>query len=273
MQKYKRQIVIGDVHGCFNELMKLLEKLKFNPQEDRFICAGDLVDRGPDSAKVVQWFRENNEKYPENVQCIMGNHDLKHCRYYENQLEIERNPKRRNIVNELSPEKKAIYKSFSKEDLQWIGELPYYLNDNELGKWVVVHAGMQPSRTLWEQSSDRLCHIRFVDKRSLKLVKLNQDFTNPEGSLFWADLYEDQWNIVYGHTVHSLEDPEIQRAHNGSWLIGIDTGCCFSGRLTAFIIPEDPNKIITKEDFVQVSAENTGFNRNYIKSSWKKKKK
>lgn len=52
----KRTIVVGDIHGCYRELMLLLEKVKYDENEDALISAGDLVDRGPDSARVVKFF-------------------------------------------------------------------------------------------------------------------------------------------------------------------------------------------------------------------------
>jgi len=58
--------VIGDVHGRYKELMTLVRKL---PKDAKLIFVGDLIDRGPDSAKVVKFVRENN--YP----CVMGNHE------------------------------------------------------------------------------------------------------------------------------------------------------------------------------------------------------
>lgn len=59
-------IVIGDVHGCYNELMVLMEKL---PYTDNICFVGDLIDRGPDSKKVVDFIIENN------YNCVLGNHE------------------------------------------------------------------------------------------------------------------------------------------------------------------------------------------------------
>ena len=60
-------IVIGDVHGCYETLMALVAKLP----EDKIIFAGDLIDRGPNSKKVVQWVMDNSDR----CQCVTGNHE------------------------------------------------------------------------------------------------------------------------------------------------------------------------------------------------------
>ena len=49
---------VGDIHGCYEQLMEALEKIKFNPDVDRLISVGDLVDRGPDSVKCLNLLKE-----------------------------------------------------------------------------------------------------------------------------------------------------------------------------------------------------------------------
>ena len=64
--------VVGDVQGCFKELEALLKKVKFNKEMDQLIFAGDLVNRGKDSHKVLE-FCINNKK---SVSGVLGNHDF-----------------------------------------------------------------------------------------------------------------------------------------------------------------------------------------------------
>jgi serine/threonine protein phosphatase 1 len=66
---YPRTIVVGDVHGCFAELMQLLTKVDFSG-EDLLISVGDMVDRGPDSLKTARFFRDSP-----NAMAVMGNHE------------------------------------------------------------------------------------------------------------------------------------------------------------------------------------------------------
>ena len=64
-----RTILIGDVHGCIDELQDLLREVGFVPGEDRVVLVGDLVAKGPDSQAVVQLCRERG------FEAVLGNHD------------------------------------------------------------------------------------------------------------------------------------------------------------------------------------------------------
>lgn len=60
---------VGDIHGCYEQLMEALEKIKFNPDVDRLISVGDLVDRGPDSVKCLNLLKETW------FHAVFGNHE------------------------------------------------------------------------------------------------------------------------------------------------------------------------------------------------------
>lgn len=59
-------IIIGDVHGCFKTLMKLIEQF---PKDEKICFVGDLIDRGADSKQVLDYVLDNN------IDCVMGNHE------------------------------------------------------------------------------------------------------------------------------------------------------------------------------------------------------
>jgi serine/threonine protein phosphatase 1 len=65
-----RDFIVADVHGCFTLLQRLLDKVSFDPAKDRLFIAGDLVDRGPESIKALEWLAKPW------VHAIGGNHDL-----------------------------------------------------------------------------------------------------------------------------------------------------------------------------------------------------
>lgn len=65
----ERIIVVGDVHGCYHELVELLDRCKYNPENTQVILVGDLVNKGPHSDEVIKFARKNK------LLCIRGNHD------------------------------------------------------------------------------------------------------------------------------------------------------------------------------------------------------
>ena len=64
--------VIGDIQGCFDELMLLLEKINFDPKKDELIFAGDLINRGPKSLEVLEFCLANKDS----IEIVLGNHDI-----------------------------------------------------------------------------------------------------------------------------------------------------------------------------------------------------
>jgi hypothetical protein len=249
----KRTLVIGDVHGCFKELMLLLEKVKYSEGSDKLIFAGDLVDRGPDSAEVVRFVREAHERSDGAVQCVLGNHDDKHFRYFKHTLKKRENRNYRIPMRSFSMDKLAIFNALSDEDLKFLGSLPsmIYLEEQN---WVVVHAGLEPNKALELQDVGKVSHIRFLDPVRLKTVSLDDNYLPPPGSIYWTQCYNLDHNVVYGHNVHSLNAPEVTRASNGMQLVGVDTGCCFGGNLTAFLVPNTKDEVVTPDHFVSVTA-------------------
>ena len=75
-----RHIIIGDIHGCIDELKMLIQKLELQ-QDDHLYFIGDLIDRGPDSVGVVKYVKALSEDYA--VVLILGNHEEKFLRYLQ----------------------------------------------------------------------------------------------------------------------------------------------------------------------------------------------
>lgn len=71
-----KTIIIGDIHGCFDEFKELLEKSNFDINNDKLILLGDYIDRGPKSFEVLSFLKELDDTMKERLILITGNHDL-----------------------------------------------------------------------------------------------------------------------------------------------------------------------------------------------------
>ena len=79
---YTRVLAIGDVHGMYEKLIKLMDKIRFNPDEDLLIFLGDYIDRGPDPGRCLQYIFALQQQYPDVVVCLMGNHEVMMSSYF-----------------------------------------------------------------------------------------------------------------------------------------------------------------------------------------------
>jgi len=195
----ERTIIIGDVHGCFQELMKLLELLQVR-DTDRIISVGDLVRKGPDSAAVLRWAM----KTP-NLSCVMGNHEE---RLLTRWLAGEKPGK-------SSPDwemYRQLGNSYN-EAMDWIRSLPLYLQGEG---FMVVHAGLDP----------RVSEVRHQSPRDLLTIRVPDGMHVP-----WYEAYEGDPLVVFGHWARN--EPLIRPK-----AIGLDTSCVYGGHLTALILPE-----------------------------------
>ncbi len=204
-----RRIIIGDVHGHYDTLIALMESISPN-SEDKVYFLGDLIDRGPKSAQVVDFVIKNQ------YDCLLGNHE-------EMLLDVvgSGNVSVDFYQGWLYSGGSATVASYDskipQEHIDWMQSLPLYL---DLGDIWLVHAGVAPTIPLSEQTSEQLCWIRDEFHR----------ISEP----YFADKL-----IITGHTI-TFTLPGIQPgqiALGNGWL-GIETGAYHhnSGWLTALDI-------------------------------------
>lgn len=226
----KRTILIGDIHGCVEEFDELLKTLSYNKDNDRIILLGDLIDRGPDSVGAVRRATEMN------LECVMGNHEAKFLKWLKNKGS-------RSDVYDPRPH----YNQFSDEDINYMGRMSPYIKIPE-HNIIVVHGGLRANTKLENQRKDDLYYLRYVDKdaKFISLHKIGQLGIAASGAHFWTEFWTGPESVVYGHNVHSYENPHIQEVAPGVSCYGLDTGCCFGGKLSAMILE-------TKE-IVQIQA-------------------
>jgi len=237
-------IIIGDVHGCLDELKELLDACAFLRGKDRCILAGDLIDRGPDSPGVVRFARDIG------AEVIAGNHEVKLCRRQRHMMSMKMNPLYKNPMKPSEDQERTI-EALDYSDISWLRFLPTYVSLPEFNI-NVVHAGVVNDVPIHEQTREVLTMIRYIDEKTDKMVPMEMPgFKQPAGSLYWADIYRGSTDIVYGHNVIDLVNPVITENDSGGRTYGIDQGCVFGGRLTALIL--DPDKPFERS-FVQVQA-------------------
>jgi serine/threonine protein phosphatase 1 len=193
-----RTIVVGDIHGCYAELIHLLAKVEIT-EEDCLISLGDIVDRGVDSVKVYDFLKNRP-----NTIVLMGNHERKHLR------------------QTLSYSQEIVKLQFSvryPEFLEWISHLPYY---HETEEAILVHAAVEDGIPIEKQREEVLCGCTAGEKHLEKCYQ----------STYWSQLYTGVKPVIFGHRVVG-DNPMIiaQKVY------GIDTGACHGGKLTALILP------------------------------------
>jgi Calcineurin-like phosphoesterase len=198
-----RTIVVGDIHGCYDELMNLLDKAELGP-DDRVVAVGDLITKGPKSREVLELFMTDNR-----FSTVIGNHDLALRRRWNGE-DIELKPAQRETHKELKSEKDAYS--------QFLNRLPFII---DLDTHLVVHAGIRPNVELYAQTTGDLTQIR----------TLGGDRESEEGTP-WYHAYYGEKVILFGH----WPAPEPRR---GKKAIGLDTGCVYGYNLTAYIIETD----------------------------------
>ena len=101
--------------------------------------------------------------------------------------------------------------------------------------WLVVHGGFDAT-PIETQKPSKMLRCRWIDAATGKMKSLDMDGGAPPGTVWWAERWAGPKNVVYGHAVHSLERPRVDRNAAGAECWGIDTGCCFGGRLTALVL-------------------------------------
>jgi len=197
-----KTIVIGDIHGCYDELLEVLQRVGFAP-EDRVIAVGDLTVKGPKSREVLELFIQDSR-----FSSVIGNHDLALVRYWKGETQ------------KLKPSQELAFDELvdNQHLLEFLATLPAYL---ELESHVVVHAGIRPGVPLNRQSLADLVELR----------TLGPDRTSREGTP-WYDLYNDKKVALFGHWPSS--SPRI-----GRQAIGLDTGCVYGYQLTAYVLEDD----------------------------------
>lgn len=202
-----RLIAVGDIHGCPAELADLIQLVKPEPG-DRFVLLGDLVNRGPDSSKVIEIARSIK------ALSLLGNHELRLLKY--------RRTRDRKYLKEHDID---TFNALKPEDWAYIESMSLTHEEPELNT-VFVHGGFLPGTPWQKQPAEVVTRVQVVDRDGQARKRAEA----PEAPL-WADLWSGPPFVVYGHTPR----PEVYKR---KWSLGLDTGCVLGGFLTAYVLPE-----------------------------------
>lgn len=156
----ERIIFVGDIQGCFSELMDLLDAVRFNPSCDHLICVGDMLNKGPDSLGVAKFLMSESS-----ASCILGNHEW----FY-----LKKGKKKKSFA-----ELRAQLGAEDREVKDWLRSLPLFLETDD---WLAIHGGLLPGQHPAEMDPETLLTLREL----------------PDGRPWHQAILPDK-DIVYGH--------------------------------------------------------------------------
>ncbi len=260
---------IGDLQGCYAELLELLNEINFDQSNDVLWFVGDLINRGPRSLECIEFVKSLGDK----ACTVLGNHEL-HLLAVANQT---RKPHKKDTLNEILNAPNAA------ELLQWVRHCPLLVNDTELG-FTMLHAGLPPQWSMeqtielaketeallqstrvndfldqmygdlpdkWSDSLtgfDRhrfvinsLTRARYVSKSGkLNMTEKGAPGTQTSSLLPWYANPKRKTNtsrILFGHwsTVTLGTDTDFSEYN----VYPLDTGCLWGGELTAMRLEDE----------------------------------
>ena len=219
-----RVYAIGDVHGRFDLLIEMSEKIRADladdpPEASVEIYLGDYVDRGPDSRSVIEWLRSQTRVCDERI-CLKGNHEDIFLQFiadpgvaeywrdlggFETIYSYGVQPPVARTGEALLASHEQLMQALPAEDVRFLQSLTLY---GSFGDYLFVHAGLRPGVSLEGQTEEDLIWIREP------FLTSTQDFRQV---------------VVHGHTPG--EAPEVLGNR-----INVDTGAFLTGRLTCLVL-------------------------------------
>ena len=198
-----RDIFIGDIQGCFDEWMALLEKISYQKGTDRLFLTGDVINRGPKSHLVLDYLIDHPE-----IRSVMGNHEFYFLSCCESEGDFSEGSSFFSLKKQLEGAKWEGY-------LGYLASLPLFIEDES---WLMVHGGLEPGVHPVDSDPEVTCTLRTISL--------------PEGDVPWYEVYEGTKFVVFGHWAKKglVSQGNVR---------GLDTGCVYGRKLSALILPED----------------------------------
>lgn len=238
INKFDDVVIVGDIHGCSDEFEELLERVhKETPSKKSNKClkilVGDLVNKGPNSRKVLKLCRDI---YPDSIIACRGNHD---------QIVLDQYREFKEKGAKLSAKNKWTEK-LPKRYVDYLESLPYSITIPSL-KCIVVHAGIDPSAN--DPARDTPLNL-MLTMRNIEVIKnektgetsYNCNKTIDKG-IAWATFWPGPEHIYFGHDAKR----RLQNEHE--FATGLDTGCVYGDKLSYVYV-----KGLKKGDIASVKA-------------------
>jgi hypothetical protein len=217
-----RAVIVGDLHGCADELRRLLDRVRFGGGDALYLL-GDLLSRGPEPKGVLSIMEQTG------AESVRGNHD-------DAIVEWRAAVRRRGLSPEevlaegadapasvrLGKSNRKLVEILDDADIDRLEALPLWLdlpkNDVRL-----VHGGVIPGVEISAQPKMALLSMRYLGPKGEPIEK--------GGTVLWGTRYEGPPHVVFGHNAQS--EPQLH-----AWATGIDTGAVYGNRLTALVLDE-----------------------------------
>lgn len=206
MRRRGRVIAVGDIHGCADEFEALLGQLELT-RDDRLVLLGDLVNRGPDSARVIALARRYAHR------ALLGNHELRLLNY-----------RRTGDPTHLKRADYETLKQLGPREWAYLAAMPLTYPVPEF-ETVLVHGGFLPGLPWRGQPARVVTRLQVVGPDG-EPAKRSEHPERPH----WSEQWRGPPFVIYGHTPRG--EPARTR-----WTLGIDTACVLGGALTACVLP------------------------------------
>ncbi|AYV85186.1 MAG: hypothetical protein Satyrvirus6_18 [Satyrvirus sp.] len=216
----ERIIIVGDIHGCYEEFMDLLYQCVYDPDHDTLILVGDLCMKGPKSLETIQFCCKNK------ILSVRGNVDENTLRNYE--LLKTKDPLYKEDWLEYE-----FLKHLTDDEINYLYELPYTITIPKINS-MVVHAGLMPNKPLEEQNLDDLIRMRNIYENN---GVLKADVGQTKGDA-WITYWKGSSHIYFGHNAE-------RGLQFGEYATGLDSACCYGKFLTGIIINGSNKKIVS----------------------------
>ena len=234
---------IGDVQGCFDVFERLLDRINYDPGVDRIWLAGDVINRGPQSLKMLRWAYRNRSS----VRTVLGNHEIHVLRRAEGLTK----KKKRDTCDD-------IFEAVDCEQLiDWVATWPFVVRDP---RFLMVHAGLLPQWTA-DEAVERSRHLQSelrkdrkgflrnwveqpdtYDARVFTLLRLVDEagtpqlahkgppHLGPDHHVPWFSHPERAWDdvtVIFGHWA-------ALGLHIAPNVVALDSGCVWGHSLSAY---------------------------------------